>query len=221
MLFNGVKGDHQFSGDGLVRAACGQHPEHFQLAAGQRIDDPGPGGALAGIRRGRPGAEGTPQLSQVAERDAGGHVAGALGRDKPAEQRGHRRPLVGEDPDIALWAGEYERAGQGRDRASRIAARRQRQGPQRANLNEAAGPVLGRCRRVQPVQQGERLAGPVLGQQDPGQDQMLRLAEVTGSVPRAEAAALRPARGSGQVALSQQQPRPLGGDRVEQARRAW
>ena len=82
---------------------------------------------------------------------------------QPAEQRGHRRALVGEDPYVALRAGEQERPGEGGDRACLIAGGGQRQRPQRADLDQAAGPVLGDRRGVQPVQQGERLAGPVLG----------------------------------------------------------
>jgi len=46
---------------------------------------------------------------------------------------------------------------------------------------------------------------------------MSRFARVVGLVIRAEAALLRPPRGSGQVALGQQQPRPLRRGRVEKA----
>ena len=127
-----------------------------------------------GSRGWSPGVEGPLEPGQVAERDLGGRPAGALGRDEPAEQRGHRRALVGEDPDVALRAGEHERPGQGRDRACFIAAGRQSQRPQRAGLDQAAGPVLGGRRGVQPVQQCQRLPGPVLGEQHPGQHQSAR-----------------------------------------------
>ena len=80
-------------------------------------------------------------------------------------------------------------------------------------------PVPGERRRVQPVQQRERQAGPVLGQQDPGQHQLSRLARVVWLVVRAEAVLLHETGGGGQVTLSQQQPGPLRRDRVEQARR--
>ena len=102
-----------------------------------------------------------------------------------------------------------------------IAGGGQRQRPQCAGLDEAAGPVLGGRRGVQPVQQGECLAGPVLGEQDPGQHQVPGLAGVVRLVVRAEAVLLRETGRGGQVTVGQQQPGPLGGDRVEQARRAW
>ena len=109
-----------------------------------------PGGT--GSRAGAPGAEGPLEPGQVAERDVGGCPAGALGRNEPAEQRGHRRALVGEDPDIALRAGELERLGESRDRACFISGGCQRQRPQRARLDEAVAPALGDRRGVQPVQ---------------------------------------------------------------------
>ena len=74
---------------------------------------------------------------------------------------------------------------------------------------------------MQPVQQRQRLAGPVLGEQDPGQHQMPGFAGIVRLVVRAEAAAPGPSGGGGQVALGQQQPGPLGGDGVEQAGRTW
>ena len=45
-------------------------------------------------------------------RRSGLRSAGPLGRYEPAEQRGHRRALVGEDPDVTLRAGQRERPGQ-------------------------------------------------------------------------------------------------------------
>jgi len=73
---------------------------------------------------------------------------------------------------VALRAGERERLGEGRDSACFVAGGGQRQRPQRAGLDEAAGAALGDRRGVQPVQQRECLPGPVLGEQDPGQDQV-------------------------------------------------
>ena len=146
---------------------------------------------------------------QAAERDPGGGMAGPLGGDQPAQQRGHRRALVGEDPDIALGAGQRERLSQGIHRGGFLAAGRQRQRPQRAGFDDAAGPVLADRSRVQPVQQRECLAGLALGEQDPGQHEVPGLAGVVRLVVRAESGLLRPPGGSGQVALGQQQPRPL------------
>ena len=94
-----------------------------------------------------PGAEGPLEPGQVAERDAGRGLTGALGRDQPPEQRGHRRPLVGEHPDIALRAGQGERRGQDIHRAGLLAGGRQRQRPQRLDLDDAARPVLRGRRR--------------------------------------------------------------------------
>jgi hypothetical protein len=69
--------------------------------------------------------------------------------------------------------------------------------------------------RVQPLQQGERRGGAVLGEQHPGQHQILRLPRVGRLVVRAEAAFACPAGGRSGLALGQQQC-PLRWDRVEQ-----
>jgi hypothetical protein len=82
------------------------------------------------------------------------------------------------------------------------------------------GPVLGFRRGVQSVQQCERLAGPVLGQQNPGQHQMPGLAGVVRLVVWAEAVVPRESGRGGEVTLGQQQPGSPGRYRVEQARRA-
>jgi len=128
-------------------------------------------------------------------------VAGALGRDELAEQHGHRRALVGEDPHVALRAGEHERLGQGRDRACFAAVAGPRQRQQRARLDEPARPVLGFRRGVQPGEQREGRAGPVLGEQEPGQDQVPGFAGVVCLVVWAEAVFLRETGRGGQVAL--------------------
>ena len=125
-----------------------------------------------------PRIKGALEPGQAAERDLRGRSAGPLGCDQPGQQRGHRRSLVGEDPDIALRAGQGEHVGQRGHRAVCITAGGQRQRPQRADLDQAAGPVLRGRRRVQPVQQRQRRAGPVLGQQDARQHQMRLLAGV-------------------------------------------
>ena len=140
---------------------------------------------------------------------------------EPAEQRGHRRALVGEDPDVALRAAERKRPGDGCDRAGFIAGGRQGQRPQRTDLDQATGPVLGDRRGVQPVQQCQRLPGPVLGQQDPGQHQVAGFSGIVWLVVRAKAVLLGKAGCGEQVALGQQQPGPLRGNRVDHARRAW
>ena len=164
--------------------------------------------------------EGPLEPGQVTERDADGCLAGALDRDEPAEQGGHRRALVGEDPHVALRAGERKCPCEGRDRTCFIAGGGQRQRPQRADLDEAAAPVLGGGRGVQPVQQGERLPGPVLGEQDPGPNQVPGLTCVVWLIVRAEAVLLREPGRCSEVALGQQQPGPPGRNGVEQARRA-
>jgi hypothetical protein len=112
MLLDSVEGDHEFAGDSLIRPPRRQHPQDLEFAAGQRIDDAGRGeGVPAWIKRAMSGVKGTPEPGQVAERDARGRLARALGGDDPAEKRGHRRSLVGKDPHIALRAGEHERLG--------------------------------------------------------------------------------------------------------------
>ena len=127
------------------------------------------GGVSPGIRRGVPWVKCALEPRQAAERDSGSGLGGLLGPDQPCQQSGHRRALVGEDPDVALRAGQHQRLGQGGHRGGFLAGGRQR--PQRAGLDDAASPVLGDRRRVQPAQQRQRLAGLALGEQHPGQHQ--------------------------------------------------
>ena len=75
--------------------------------------------------------------------------------------------------------------------------------------------MLGDRRGVQPVQQRERLGGPLLGQQHPGQHQVSRLARVARLVFGVQAGLLRPPCGRGHVTLGQEQPRVLRRGRVE------
>jgi hypothetical protein len=172
---------------------------------------PAPGGA--GLSPNAPQHPG-----QAAKRDTADRgPLRPLGRDQRAQQRGHRRALIGEHPDITLRAGQRERPGQGVHRGVLLAGGRQCESPQRADLDDAARPVLADGRRVQPLQQRERRARAVLGEQHPGQHQVLGLPRVAGFVVRAEAAMLRPAGGCGDLALGQLQPGPLRRDRVEQA----
>ena len=116
---------------------------------------------------------------------------------------------------MSLVAGQGEHPGQDGYRFALPAAGRERQGTQGARLDDAAGPFLAHRRGVQPVQQRERPAGLVLGQQEAGQYQVPRLAGVVRLVVCLEAALGYPAGGGGQVALGEQQPGLLGRDRVE------
>ena len=72
---------------------------------------------------------------------------------------------------------------------------------------------------MQPVQQRQRLGGPLLGEQHPGQHQVSRLARVARFVVGVQAGLVSPPRGRGHVALGQQQPGPLRRGRIEQASR--
>ena len=94
------------------------------------------------------------------------------------EQGAHRRPLVGEHPHVAVRAGEHDRLGQRADGAGVIAVGGQRKRPQRLDLDDAADPALVGRGAEQPLQQRERRAGVVLGEQHPGQHQISRLARV-------------------------------------------
>jgi hypothetical protein len=125
--------------------------------------------------------------------------------------------LIGEDPHVALGAGEGERLGQGGDRAGLLPAGRQGQRLQRLDLDAAARPLLDHGQRLQPLQQLTRLVGPAVGEQHPHQHQMLRLPGIARLVAGAKAALLRPGGGCRDVALGQQQPRPLRRNRVERA----
>ena len=86
-------------------------------------------------------------------------------------------------------------------------------------MTAAVASVLRGGGAVQPVQQRERLAGPVLCEQDPGQDQVAGFASVIWLVVRAEAVVLGETGRARHVTLGQQQPRPLRRDRIEQAGR--
>ena len=97
-----------------------------------------------------------------------------------------------------------------------IAPGGQRQRPQRLNLDDAAGPALASRGGQQPLQQRECRTGTVLGEQHARQQQVRRLPGVIRLVLWAEASRHRPLAGRGDIALGQQQPRPLRGHRVEQ-----
>ena len=97
-----------------------------------------------------------------------------------------------------------------------IAPGGQRQRPQRLNLDDAAGPALASRGGKQPLQQRECGAGVVLGEQHPGQHQIPGLPRVVWLVVWAKTSRLRPLGGRADIALGQQQPRPLRGHRVEQ-----
>ena len=103
-------GDHELTGDGLVWLARGQHCHHFQFAAGELLDQAGHcNNPLRAIGIAVVSVKGMLEAGQAVQRDLGlGGIAGALRSDQTGQQRSHRGPLVGEDPDIALRAGKAE-----------------------------------------------------------------------------------------------------------------
>jgi hypothetical protein len=79
-------------------------------------------------------------------------MGGVAPLPRPAEaakQGGHRRALVGEDPDVPLRPSRRQRLGQGGQRTLVVAGRLQ---GQRLQLDHAAGPSLRRRQVVQPPQ---------------------------------------------------------------------
>ena len=223
MLLDGVEGDHE-----LARrwpgSTCPPPASPAPPARGWSAARPGPapprgpgraGGPAQCARRQRragagPGSRAGPRRRPG--RTAGPRSAGPAARPSAVPRR--RRP--GHSP-----AGRpAEHVGQGvppRPASSPLAASASaRSAPASIRLPIRSWATAA---RVQPVQQRERLGGPLLGQQHPGQHQVSRLPRVVRLVVRVEAALFRPARGRGQVALGQQQPRPLRRDRVEQAGR--
>ena len=173
------------------------------------------------VRPSRLLAEDPQEPGQTGWRDAArGGLYCLLGRDQSAQQRAHRRTLVGEHSGIALRASEGEHPGQDVHRAGLLAAGSQSQRPQRLGLDDAAGPVLGGRRRVQPLQQGDCLGGAVLGEHHPRQHPDLPLPLICRLVASGEASLLGPAGGCGEATLSQQQPCPLRGARPVLARAA-
>jgi hypothetical protein len=96
-----------------------------------------------GARRVVRSAEPPQQAGQAAERDAArSGVVFWLGRDQRAQQRGHRRPFVGEHPDIALRADQRERRARDIQRARLLTRGRQRQYLQCLDLDDAASVLL-------------------------------------------------------------------------------
>jgi hypothetical protein len=144
------------------------------------------------------------------------HPLPLAGCGEPTQQAGHRGALVDEDAYIALGRGEAQRLGQGGQRATLVTAGGQGQGLERPDLDDAAHPCLRGRQVVQPPQKSERLLGCLPGEQDPGQDQVLGLPGIAGLVVRVQATLVRPAGGRRDIALGQQQPRPLRRDGVEQ-----
>ena len=145
------------------------------------------GGSWPGARAGG-GSPAPPRRSRLGSR-SGTRRACPVRWEAISWLRGHRRALVGEDPDIALRAGQPA-LWPARPPAVGITGGGQRQRPQHAirSLPIRSG---GRG-RVQPVEQRERLARLILGQQHPGQHQMPLLARVIRLVTRAEAVLPRP-----------------------------
>lgn len=84
------------------------------------------------------------------------HRPSTAGRHEPGEQGGHRRPIVDEDPDITLGSSQGQGIGQGGQRAGLVVAGRQGERLHHPHLDYAAGPLLGRGRGVQPLQQPQR-----------------------------------------------------------------
>ena len=85
------------------------------------------------------------------------------------------------------------------------------------DLDDAAGPALSGRRGVQPLQQRECLPWPVLRDEHANQYEIIRLPGVERLIVCAQAAVLCPPGRAADVAPSQQQPRALRRDGVEQA----
>ena len=152
MLLDGVEGDHELPGNGLVRPPAASIVS--TSSSGWSADRPGPapprGPGRTGDRPRGPDVKGELEPLHAAARDPGG-LAVPHGPDQPGQQRGHRRSLVGEDPDIALRAGQREHVGEGVRRVGVLAAGGQRQ-------RRSARP-RSRC-RADPGRPPRRTAGP-------------------------------------------------------------
>ena len=109
-----VERDNQLRRDGLVRTARRQHRQHLLLAAGQRLDDSWrrSGGALPGVPPGALGVKRALEPGQAVKRDPLSDLADPLGGDERPISAASR-PLVGEDPDIVLGAGQPQHLSQG------------------------------------------------------------------------------------------------------------
>jgi hypothetical protein len=77
----------------------GKHSQHFQFAAGERLDQARRhrGSASPGTRSPAFPVECLHQPGQAAERDAQGWSLFCLGDGQPAEQSTHQRPLASDD----------------------------------------------------------------------------------------------------------------------------
>src|SRR6266545_1288616 len=106
VLLHRLQRDHQLPGDLPVRPARSQQPQHLELPVGQGLDSAGRagGGALRLSRTAGGGPERPDDPVQVLPHRAGAcrNAAPLPCADEAAQERGHRRALVGEDADVAL-----------------------------------------------------------------------------------------------------------------------
>ena len=107
-------------------------------------------------------------------------------------------------------------AGQHGDRFRIVTGGGQGQGAQSEDLDQTAVAALGRGGGFQPVEQDQRRSGIILGEQQPGQDQVAWLARIVKRAVGPQTLISAPPGHLGHVSLGQQQPGPLRRDRVEQ-----
>src|SRR5262249_32798364 len=121
----------------------------------------------------------------------GGHLA---------EQGRHGWAFVGEHPYVALRGGQGKRRGQVFG-GGLAAGGGEGQRSQRPDLDDAAGAALAVGCGKQPAEEAERGLGLVLGEQHPGQDQVVPFPGVGRVGVGGQVALLRPAGGRGGIAL--------------------
>ena len=218
VLLDRVNADEQFPGYGVNRCARGEHRQHLQLTAGKRLDQ-------ARYRRAalrpEPGTLSLPShaCTNRARQPSGTRRAGACFARWAAASRpgGHPSgPHIGEDPYLALRAGEGERLHQGGHRGGLVVAGLVRWGLQRAYLGNTADPPPG-CRLGEhPVEQREGLAWAALREQHPRQHQIFPLLGEPDPARRPRAARTAPGHCHRRLATA----RPPVGRRAEPSRPA-
>ena len=201
----GVQRDRELTGDVGAVEVGPEQPQHVQLALAQGLDEALSGGS-AGV------AAGAQEPADVVPR-------GALFRD-PSQQRRHRRSLTGEHADVPLRLGQGQRPLQRRHRARDVGAGVVGERLQHQDLDDAARPLPRFGRLAKALQEPGRIIDgslralrPVLGQQRPGQGDVLELAQIGEIGLSRQALRTRPGQGLAHPALRGQHARPQRRDR--------
>src|SRR5690348_3969865 len=130
-----------------------------------------------------------------------------------SQQRDERRALISEDPDVTFWLGQRHCPSQGGKRRRHVPLRLVGERLQQNDLDDASRPPAFFRREQQALQEPGRLMHGALWalvlmprQEQPGQGDVLELAQVTEAVINGQAVLTRPAEGFTESALPDPDP---------------